>query len=58
MNCQHCGTELTSKRAKNCPTCSALLAEANRRQVYAAVREAISAAKVEGITAVLKTLEV
>ena len=50
MNCQHCGEELASKRAKNCATCSGILNEANKRRVYGAVTEAIALAKTDGIT--------
>ena len=47
--CQHCGIELTNARAKNCKTCSGLLTEANRKNAYGFVMEAISAAKAEGV---------
>lgn len=50
MNCQHCGAELTNKRAKNCATCSAILAEANRAGTYGFVMEAIAQAKADGLT--------
>ena len=50
MNCQHCNTELTNKRAKNCQTCTAILADANKRGVYGFVMDAISQAKVDGLT--------
>jgi len=44
-NCQHCGLELASKRAKNCPTCRDLLQTANRYGTYSFVMEAIQIAK-------------
>lgn len=47
--CQHCGAELTNRRAKNCPVCSEILADANKRGGYGAVKAAIEAAKAEGI---------
>ena len=50
MNCQHCGAELTNKRAKNCTECSAILAEANRYGTYGFLMEAIPQAKADGIT--------
>jgi hypothetical protein len=50
MNCQHCGTELDNKRAKNCKTCSTALNDANRQGVYSFVMEAISQAKADGLT--------
>lgn len=50
MNCQHCQTELTSKRAKNCPVCSDLLQKANKAGTYGFVCEAIAAAKADGLT--------
>lgn len=48
--CQHCGTEIENPRAKNCKTCAAILAEANRRGSYSFVMEAIARAKAEGVT--------
>ena len=48
--CQHCGTELSNKRAKNCPACSEILADANKRGVYGAVMSAIAEAKSESVT--------
>ncbi|NLG27752.1 MAG: hypothetical protein GX557_07550, partial [Chloroflexi bacterium] len=48
--CQHCGTELENPRAKNCKTCSAILTEANRRDSYSFVMEAIAKAKAAGLT--------
>jgi hypothetical protein len=50
MNCQHCGTELSNKRAKNCQTCTSVLAEANKKGTYGFVMEAIVAAKADGLT--------
>lgn len=49
MNCQHCGTELSNKRAKNCPVCSNMLQQANRAGVYGFVMEAIAQAKEDGL---------
>lgn len=48
--CQHCGTEIENPRAKNCKTCAAILAEANRRGSYSFVMEAIARAKAGGVT--------
>lgn len=48
--CQHCQTELTNPRAKNCAECSAILSEANRAGSYGFVMEAIAAAKAAGLT--------
>lgn len=50
MNCQHCGAELQSKRAKNCPVCAAIKAEANRRGTYSFVMEAFAMAQADGLT--------
>jgi hypothetical protein len=50
MNCQYCGTELASKRAKNCPDCTAILNDANRKGAYAFVLEAAATAKNDGLT--------
>jgi hypothetical protein len=50
MKCQHCGSELTNKRAKNCSTCAALLTDANKRGTYGFVIEAIAQAKRDGLT--------
>ena len=43
--CQYCRTELANTRAKNCPICSEILSDANRRGVYGAVMSAIADAK-------------
>lgn len=48
--CQHCQTELSNARAKNCPTCSQVLSQANRYGTYSFVMEAIAQAKVDGLT--------
>ena len=48
-NCQHCQTELQNQRAKNCPICSAILSEANKRGTYSFVIEAIEAAREDGM---------
>lgn len=48
--CQHCQTELTNPRAKNCQTCAAILNDANRKGTYGFVMEAISTAKADGLT--------
>lgn len=50
MNCQYTGIELENKRAKNHPTVTELLNDANRRNVYGPVVEAMKAAKADGIT--------
>lgn len=50
MNCQHCGAELTNKRAKNCAECAKILAEANHDNVYGFVTEAVATAKRDGLT--------
>ena len=50
MKCQHCGAELDNKRAKNCPRCSAILTDANKRGVYGFVMEAVKQAKEDGLT--------
>ena len=50
MNCQHCGAELTNKRAKNCPDCAQILKDANRYGTYGFVMEAIAQAKSDGLT--------
>jgi hypothetical protein len=50
MNCQHCGAELTNKRAKNCPDCAAILKDANKAGTYGFVMEAIVQAKSDGLT--------
>lgn len=50
-NCQHCGTELANKRAKNCPTCSAILNDAYRSGAYGQVMQAIAEAKEVGLEA-------
>lgn len=47
--CQHCGTELNSKRAKNCPTCASLLNDAYKRNGYDLAMSAISEAKQIGL---------
>jgi len=49
-NCQHCQAELSSKRAKNCPTCRDLLQQAHRYGTYAFVMTAIADAKAAGLT--------
>lgn len=48
--CQHCQTELTNPRAKNCQTCSGILNDANRKGAYGFVMEAIATAKADGLT--------
>jgi len=48
--CQHCQTELTNPRAKNCKTCSDILTDANRSGTYSFVMEAITTAKADGLT--------
>ena len=48
--CQHCQTELTNPRAKNCAECSAILSEANRAGSYGFVMEALAVAKAAGLT--------
>ncbi len=48
--CQHCQTELTNPRAKNCPECSSILSDANRAGSYGFVMEAIAEAKAAGLT--------
>ncbi len=50
MNCQYCGAELQSKRAKNCPACSELLSDANRARSYAHVIAAAIDAREAGAT--------
>jgi hypothetical protein len=49
-NCQHCNAELSNPRAKNCPTCSEILADANRAHTYAQVVAAAQAAREAGAT--------
>ena len=49
-NCQHCQTELTNPRAKNCKTCSDILTAANRAGSYSFVMEAIGTAKTDGLS--------
>jgi hypothetical protein len=48
--CQHCQTELTNPRAKNCQTCTGILNDANRKGAYGFVMEAIATAKADGLT--------
>lgn len=50
MNCQHCGAELTNKRAKNCPDCAQILKDANKAGTYGFVMESIAQAKADGLT--------
>lgn len=50
MNCQHCGTELTSKRAKQCPDCAAIKNDAHRYGTYAATMEAFEKAARRGLS--------
>ena len=49
-NCQYCNDELNNKRAKNCQTCNAILAEANKRGVYGFVMEAYMQAKSDSLS--------
>lgn len=48
--CQHCQDELTNSRAKNCPTCSAIMQNANRYGTYGFVMEAMTTAREDGLT--------
>ncbi|MBA3353490.1 MAG: hypothetical protein H0U23_13925 [Blastocatellia bacterium] len=50
MNCQHCKSELTSKRAKQCPACATIKNDAHRCGTYAATMEGFSKAKAHGLT--------
>jgi hypothetical protein len=47
--CQYCGTELNSKRAKNCPVCAGILNDANRKGAYSFVIDAAVTAKYDGL---------
>lgn len=49
-NCQHCQTELTNPRAKNCQTCTSILNDANHKGAYGFVMEAIATAKADRLT--------
>lgn len=44
MNCQHCQTNLTSKRAKQCPDCANIKNDAHRYGTYATTMEAFEKA--------------
>jgi len=48
--CQHCGTGLSSPRAKNCTACSAVKAEAQQLGVYGSVVSALGKAQRDGLT--------
>lgn len=48
--CQHCGTELSNPRAKNCAKCTNLKAEAHKAGYYGVVVTAIEKARRSGLT--------
>jgi site-specific DNA-methyltransferase (adenine-specific) len=48
--CQHCGAELASKRAKNCDACRSLKEESLKWNAYGPVLDAMNAAQAAGMS--------